>query len=212
MPTETSTEATEAAPLTRRDRYALQTRRELLDAAIACFSTEGYAATSLTDIGRRAEVTRGAVYHHFESKQALFEEVLLEQLVIGVAGLRAATVGDDPAVRAAAALTAFLDLCSTEPFRTIVMEQGPAALGWRRWRELDQGHTLQVIRDHLEALAAEGVIAVDVTPVLTQLLYACLHEAADLVAHAPAGQREALQEEAVGVVLRFLAGLGPVDR
>ena len=52
-----------------------QTRRELLDAAIACFSTEGYAATSLTDIGRRAEVTRGAVYHHFEGKAQLFEAV-----------------------------------------------------------------------------------------------------------------------------------------
>lgn len=211
MSPETSDAATTAAPLTRRDRYALQTRRELLDAAIACFSTDGYAATSLSDIGRRAQVTRGAVYHHFESKQALFEEVLLEQLVIGVAGLRAATTGDDPAVRAASALTAFLELCSTEPFRTIVMEQGPAALGWRRWRELDQGHTLQVIQEHLVALAAEGVIAVQVTQVLAQLLYACLHEAADLVAHAPVEQRDALQEEAVGVVLRFLAGLGPVD-
>lgn len=194
--------------LTRRDQYALQTRRELLQAAAACFSTQGYLATSLTDIGREAMVTRGAVYHHFENKQALFEEVMLDQLTTCVAELRSATTGDDPVERAATALTTFLQLCTAEPFRSIVMEQGPIALGWQRWRELDQANTLQVIKEHLQALAEAGVIAVEVTDMLTQLLYACLHEAADLVAHAPLEQRAETQQEAVGLVLRFLAGLG----
>lgn len=194
--------------LTRRDQYALQTRRDLLQAAAACFSTQGYLATSLTDIGREAMVTRGAVYHHFENKQALFEEVMLDQLTTCVAELRSATTGDDPVERAATALTTFLQLCTAEPFRSIVMEQGPIALGWQRWRELDQANTLQVIKEHLQALAEAGVIAVEVTDMLTQLLYACLHEAADLVAHAPLEQRAETQQEAVGLVLRFLAGLG----
>ena len=194
--------------LPRRDQYALQTRRELLQAAAACFSTQGYLATSLTDIGREAMVTRGAVYHHFENKQALFEEVMLDQLTTCVAELRSATTGDDPVERAATALTTFLQLCTAEPFRSIVMEQGPIALGWQRWRELDQANTLQVIKEPLQALAEAGVIAVEVTDMLTQLLYACLHEAADLVAHAPLEQRAETQQEAVGLVLRFLAGLG----
>ena len=194
--------------LTRRDQYALQTRRDLLQSAAVCFSTQGYLATSLTDIGREAMVTRGAVYHHFENKQALFEEVMLDQLTTCVAELRSATTGDDPVDRAATALTTFLQLCTAEPFRSIVMEQGPIALGWQRWRELDQANTLQVIKEHLQALAEAGVIAVEVTDMLTQLLYACLHEAADLVAHAPLEQRAETQQEAVGLVLRFLAGLG----
>lgn len=194
--------------LTRRDQYAMQTRRDLLQAAAVCFSTQGYVATSLTDIGREAMVTRGAVYHHFENKQALFEEVMLDQLTTCVAELRSATTGDDPVERAATALTTFLQLCTAEPFRSIVMEQGPIALGWQRWRELDQANTLQVIKEHLQALAEAGVIAVEVTDMLTQLLYACLHEAADLVAHAPLEQRAETQQEAVGLVLRFLAGLG----
>jgi AcrR family transcriptional regulator len=194
--------------LTRRDRYALQTRHDLLQAAAVCFGTQGYQATSLSDIGREAKMTRGAIYHHFENKQALFEEVLLDQLATCVAELRSATTGDDPVERAGTALTTFLQLCTAEPFRAIVMEQGPIALGWQRWRELDQAHTLQVIKEHLQALAEAGVIAVEVTAVLTQLLYACLHEAADLVAHTPPEQRGEIQQEAVAVVLRFLAGLG----
>lgn len=195
--------------LSRRDLYALQTRRDLLDAAVECFSTQGYVATTLTDIGRHARVTRGAVYHHFDNKQALYEEVLVDQLAGCVAALQEATVGEDPAERASSALIAFLDLCTVEPFRTVVMEQGPIALGWRRWRELDQAHTLQVITAHLQALAEAGVISIEVTEVLAQLLYACLHEAADLVASAPVEQRAEVQQEAVGIVLRFLAGLGP---
>lgn len=194
--------------LTRRDQYALQTRRDLLRAAAVCFGAQGYLATSLTDIGREAIVTRGAVYHHFENKQALFEEVMLEQLTSCVAELRSATSRNDPVERAATALTRFLELCTAEPFHTIVMEQGPIALGWQRWRELDQAHTLQVIKEHLQALADAGVITVEITDMLTQLLYACLHEAADLVTHAPLEQRAEIQQEAVGLVLRFLAGLG----
>ena len=204
-----STEVTET--LTRRELYALQTRRDLIDAAVACFSTQGYVATTLSDVGRRANLTRGAIYHHFANKQALFEEVMLDQLTACVGALRAATTGDDPAVRAASALGAFLQLCTAEPFRTIVLEQGPIALGWQRWRSLDQSYTLQVITEHLAALAEAGVVTVRVTDVLAQLLYACLHEAADLVAHAPADRREAVQEQAVEVVLRFLAGLGPAS-
>lgn len=204
-----TSEAAAESGLTRRDRYALQTRRDLLEAAVACFSTRGYQATTLTDIGRQAMVTRGAIYHHFENKQALFEEVMLDQLATCVAALRAATTGDDPVARAAVALTTFLRLSSADPFRTIVMEQGPIALSWRRWRELDQAHTLQVIKEHLQALAEAGVIAVPITEVLAQLLYACLHEAADLVAHTAPEARDEVQEEAVGLVLRFLAGLGP---
>ena len=206
MPPEVA--APDRAGLTRRDRYALQTRRDLLDAALACFSTQGYVAASLSDIGRRAQVTRGAVYHHFDTKQALFEAVLLDQLAGGVAALAEATTGDDPGVRAASALVAFLDLCTAEPFRTIVLQQGPIALGWRRWRQLDQAHTLPLITEHLQALTAAGVINVEVTEVLTHLLYACLQEAADLVSHAPTDRRQAVQEEALDLVLRFLGGLG----
>src|SRR5207237_938473 len=55
------------------------TRSALLDAATTLFATRGYPGTSLEDVAAAAQVTRGAVYHHFASKQALFEAVLDEQ-------------------------------------------------------------------------------------------------------------------------------------
>ncbi|WP_075180500.1 multidrug efflux transporter transcriptional repressor AcrR [Pantoea sp. 1.19] len=57
-------------------QQALETRHEILDAALACFSAHGVSATSLTDIARRAGVTRGAIYWHFKNKTDLLNEIL----------------------------------------------------------------------------------------------------------------------------------------
>ncbi len=54
---------------------AEETRSHIVDAAGELFAECGYAATSVADICARAGVTKGAFYHHFESKQALFLEL-----------------------------------------------------------------------------------------------------------------------------------------
>lgn len=54
---------------------AEETRSHILDAASELFAERGYSATSVADICARAGVTKGAFYHHFESKQALFLEL-----------------------------------------------------------------------------------------------------------------------------------------
>ncbi len=60
----------------RRELYSEATRAALLDEATTLFAERGYAGTSLEDVASASQVTRGAVYHHFASKQALFEAVL----------------------------------------------------------------------------------------------------------------------------------------
>ena len=62
---------------TQAERSAT-TRRALLDAARALFSERGYAGTAREDIVERAGVTRGALYHHFANKQAVFQAVFEE--------------------------------------------------------------------------------------------------------------------------------------
>ena len=60
----------------RRELYSEATRAALLDEATRLFAQRGYAGTSLEDVAAASQVTRGAVYHHFDGKQALFEAVL----------------------------------------------------------------------------------------------------------------------------------------
>ncbi|MBJ7221794.1 MULTISPECIES: multidrug efflux transporter transcriptional repressor AcrR [unclassified Brenneria] len=56
-------------------QQALETRQQILDAALRIFSEHGVSATSLTDVATAAGVTRGAIYWHFKNKTELFDEI-----------------------------------------------------------------------------------------------------------------------------------------
>ncbi|MBP2170178.1 TetR/AcrR family acrAB operon transcriptional repressor [Erwinia toletana] len=56
-------------------QQALETRNQIIDAAITRFSEDGVSATSLADIAQAAGVTRGAIYWHFKNKADLLNEI-----------------------------------------------------------------------------------------------------------------------------------------
>lgn len=58
---------------------ALQTKRNILEAANRIFSVKGFAKASLSDIAREANVTRGAIYWHFENKSEILVELIEDQ-------------------------------------------------------------------------------------------------------------------------------------
>jgi len=59
-----------------RQQRGEETRARILQAAQECFARDGYDVASIADICNRAGVSKGAFYHHFASKQALFLELL----------------------------------------------------------------------------------------------------------------------------------------
>jgi len=63
-------------------RRGEETRSRILEAAEECFTRNGYDATGVAEICRRASVTKGAFYHHFPSKQAVFLELLDRWLAV----------------------------------------------------------------------------------------------------------------------------------
>jgi TetR/AcrR family transcriptional regulator, acrAB operon repressor len=62
----------------RTKEEAAITREQLLKKALTVFSKKGYAATTLEDIAREAEVTRGAIYWHFGGKAELYNTLVRE--------------------------------------------------------------------------------------------------------------------------------------
>ena len=105
-----------------RARQAEATRSLLIAAARENFTEHGYAATSIDDIIRKAGVARGALYHHFPGKEALFRavyETVEGEVVARVMEAAAAQASPWDAVRAG--LSAFLDGCLDPAFRRIVV-------------------------------------------------------------------------------------------
>ncbi|AWT46082.1 MULTISPECIES: ScbR family autoregulator-binding transcription factor [Streptomyces] len=66
-----------------RQERAIRTRRMILEAAGAVFDEHGYASTTIAMVLERAEVTKGALYFHFPSKESLAQAVLAEQVLFG---------------------------------------------------------------------------------------------------------------------------------
>ena len=111
----------------------------ILASAHKCFGEIGYAKTSIDMIAKNADVTKGAVYHHFSSKAQIFEKVH-EQISNELSQSVMATLGSDEnlfqAIRTA--LEAFFLECRDDKIIRIIFQDGLAVLGEKRWREIDQ--------------------------------------------------------------------------
>jgi len=144
----------------RRELYSEATRAALLDEATTLFAERGYAGTSLEDVASASRVTRGAVYHHFASKQALFEAVLDLQEERATTEIVAAAAAANPWDAAMLALDAYLSHCCDPVYGRLVWLEGPAALGWHRWRECEKKYSYglveQFIRDLVEGGHVDG--------------------------------------------------------
>ena len=118
----------------RREQYSASTKRALVDVAEELFTENGYAATSLDAIVAGAEVTKGALYHHFSGKQALFEAVFERVEDDAARAIQKALKGHrDPWEKAPAGLRAFLD---GGPGAALPPDRDPGGPGGPRLRAL----------------------------------------------------------------------------
>jgi AcrR family transcriptional regulator len=134
-------------------------RERLLDAASDEFTENGYAAAKLQDIARRAGFTKGAVYSNFDSKQALFAE-LLSRKSMELAGWVIETVsGLGPGAAAGKGGDAIASWVVAEPrWPLLVTEYGIQAGRDPKLAE-DYRRERRHLRDELETLIADRAVA-----------------------------------------------------
>ncbi|MGV9596356.1 TetR/AcrR family transcriptional regulator [Streptosporangium sandarakinum] len=156
-----------------------QTRRALLRESRRLFAAEGYGAVGLSQIVSAVGVTKGALYHHFDDKTALFRAVLAQ--VQEEVGRRVATTADaepDPWDQFVAGCHAFLTASADPDIQRIMLIDGPAVLGWNEWRAFDEATSVRHLTDALTRLIEAGVIARQPIAPLTHLLSGAMNEAA----------------------------------
>lgn len=194
---------------TRRAQYSAATRRALVEVATELFTEQGYAATSLDSIVAGADVTKGALYHHFGGKQALFEDVFAA--VEHDAGERIrAQLADagGPWDQALAGLRAFLDVVREPAYRRVVVQEGPAVLGHERFRE--QERTCQAIVVDLVAAVladadADGVVDQPMLETISDIFFGAMSTAGETVTAADDPDAASARVEAA--VAYLVAGL-----
>jgi AcrR family transcriptional regulator len=169
----------------RRVERGRATREKLLATARRLFGRDGYEATSVEAVLREAGVARGSLYHHFDSKPALFDAVL-DQVVAETAAEAAAAAArhEDPVEGLRAGCATWLRLSLDPAVQQIALVDAPAVLGWSRWRELDEQYTLGGVRRSLQLLADEGRLPAEQVDSLANMLLAAVGEAALLIVRA----------------------------
>ncbi|HEY2086511.1 MAG TPA: helix-turn-helix domain-containing protein [Mycobacterium sp.] len=193
----------------RRAAQAAATRAALVAAARRLFVEKGYHRTSTEEVAAEAGVgTRGALYHHFADKQALFEAAFIaveEDLVIEAAK-KLADPADSALNQLRQGLVGFLDASLTPHVQRILLIDGPAVLGWVKWRELESLYGLGAIRAMLERAVEEGDLAAG-QPVdaLAHVLLAAADETALFIANAP--DQRAARDQGVTALNAVLDGL-----
>jgi len=156
-----------------------ETQAAIVRAARRLFGDRGFQATAMDDIATASRVAKGAIYHYFKTKDDLFEAVFEQvshDLVLEI----------DQAVRSErdslAAMTAgtqlYFSKCAKGSYSRIILRDGPAVLGWERWRSVDAKHFGGKIPKALTAAMNAGLITKQPVEPLARLLLGAITEAA----------------------------------
>ncbi|MQA86266.1 MAG: TetR family transcriptional regulator [Streptosporangiales bacterium] len=171
----------------RKAEQGETTRAALVRAATEIFAEKGFVEAATEEVVRRADVTRGALYHHFSGKDDLFRAVFesLEEDIADRVAAAAAGV-DDPVGRLRAGTEAFLDACLEPAVQRVMLREGPSALGWDRWHRVQDDRCARtLLRIGLEDAMAVGALRRQPAEPLTHLVYGALVQAGMVIAGVP---------------------------
>ena len=186
-----------------------RTRRDLLDAARETFTRHGFADASMEEIAERAGVSRGPLYHYFDSKQDLFAAVYEEveqALAAEIASeIEARTASESDAwQQVLVSSQAFLDVSLHPAVQRIALLEAPTVLGWEARGHIAR-YGLALIRRGLQNAIDQRLIEPQPVEPLAHILRAALSEGALFIARAE--DQAAARAEVGAAIERLLEGL-----
>ena len=195
--------ASPTAATSRKDSSA-STRRALVAAALRLFTEHGYAGASLDTIVAEADVTKGALYHHFSGKRELFRAVYAEV----ERGARERVQGavaeqEEPWAQALAGLRAFLEVAREQAYRRVIVRDAPAVLG-PDVMEAENLSTFETVASLVRSTLMTGeedVVDDPFVETLSRILYSTLSSAGIRVARSDDPEAESARVEAAVVLI-----------
>lgn len=193
----------------RTQEQAAETREAVLRAARQLFAEQGYAATSLNAIAARAGVSKGALFHHFTSKEDLFlviwRDLQMEMDAEARAAALAARDRKDPFAAFLAGSRVYLDWAARPEYQRIVLADGPSVLGPARWHELEFDLGRRTLVPGTEFMASKGLFPPHMAVPAALMLQAALNAAAYALTQGKLGIS---REQYLETFERLLRGMG----
>jgi AcrR family transcriptional regulator len=173
------------------------TRDQLLAIATRLFAEHGYEGTSIEAVLQESGLSRGALYHHYSGKEALFEAVLEAQEAAIARKITKSLSGiTDPVEALMAGALAWVRLAGDPVVQRLVLIDAPSVMGWEKWRAMEERYSFGGLKLTLEATRTVPAEYLDLH---AHMLLAAINESALLVAR---GGDRAAAETAVEDFLR----------
>lgn len=189
-------------PRRRQAERRAETKRALLAAARALIVEKGYAETGTPEIVKAANVTRGALYHHFSDKADLIRALVRQEAEAIANDINADTnPGQTPLDAFMAGATAYFSAMSVPGRAKIMLLEGPAVLGVTEMAALDRETGGATLLEGLKHAARHGALQGIPLEPLADLLSAAFDRAALAIAD---GEDRAAYEQATR---KLLAGV-----
>lgn len=170
---------------------AEKTRERLVGAAARLFETQGYADTSIADICADLDITKGALFHHFKTKDELFREVWTRLQTGMDAEARKAAIAarslTDPYAAFLAGCRTYLKYASRSDYQQIVLVDGPSVLNVPGWYESDHDLGIQNVRAGVRYLSKKGYVAPENVEAMAVMLQSSLNGAGFALARKTPG-------------------------
>ena len=189
----------------RRQAYAEETREAILETGHRLFSRQRFSGTSLEAIAKEAKVTKGAVYHHFKDKRAVFSACFERQAKQVSEVMASIPKQDDDWAYAFAQCRAFLDFVLRYGKDTISLQEVITVLGWDAWRAIDSHYTMGNIEQVVARLQDSGRMKLYSRELVVNMMYGLLVNAA-MNLHSLSDVRQTYQD-LDGMVQDMLNGL-----
>lgn len=195
-------------PMNKKVERGRATREQLIEIATRLFAERGYEDTSIEAVLQESEVSRGALYHHFDGKEALFEAAYeAVEAKIGGEVVAATQQEDDPVAALRAGALAWVRFAGDPVVQRILLIDAPSVFGAQRWRELGEEHSLDLVKAALQAVADTGRLPDHLVTPFAHMLLGALDELAIVIARADDTESATREgEAAVEELLRRLLG------
>lgn len=180
-------------PARRPQRRSLETAAAIESSAAELFGRNGFASVGIDDVAAACGRTKGAVYHHFGSKEELFEAVFRAEQRRLVERVMSASTASDPVEALLQGVAVYLRaVAADEAAARITLLDAPAVLGWQEWRRCEGGPFRTLLAASLDRLADAGRLrdGLDAQH-LVDVVLGAVTEAALVVVTAPKPARAA---------------------